>query len=433
MDRHQVGYCFLMLAFGFLVLNAGCMRKCVPGSITKTSDLVDVCPRVEGHAPVRADLLRTVAQEFQRRGAVDHPPGARPYHFLALSGGGVYGAFGAGVLNGWTSTGTRPEFDVVTGISTGSLISTFAFLGPQYDAFLAKFAIENSNQRDLIRRLPLGFIPFFDSLYTSRPLRLQIEQALTPEVIREVATAHANGRRLYVGTTNLDSRKLVIWDMGEIAIRGTPEAFDLYRKIILASSSVPLVFPAVRLPVEINGHRYEEMHVDGGVSDEVIFRAFMVSDLNRARGVPDSWAPPGSTLYVVTNGKLYADSSCVRSNIYSIFSASMSTLIYGKGRDEFYRIFVNCLETGVDFRLTSVPQSLSVSTNALRLNREDRQKLLAAGWAAGSTTSFGPDWRTVPPGSDASEQALPRSGTRFMTRPKSINSDEGEAVIPLVP
>src|SRR3954469_7036374 len=113
-----------------------CARQCVPESLADPSRLVDLCAPPEGHAPVDPGLVREVADEFRRRTAGVHPPGTPPYHFLALSGGGLYGAFGVGVLNGWSAAGTRPEFDAVTGISTGALMSTFAFLGPQYDQYL---------------------------------------------------------------------------------------------------------------------------------------------------------------------------------------------------------------------------------------------------------------------------------------------------------
>src|SRR5262249_45322760 len=280
-------------------------RHCVPESLATSRDLIDLSLPPDAHAPVSPSLLREVAEEFHRRAAAAHP-GSRPYHFLALSGGGLYGAFGVGVLLGWTETGTRPPFDVVTGISTGGLIATFAFLGPQYDSVLGTYA-QGVALSDVLRRRSVLSLPFADALYSSERLRRKIDEAVTPQVLAEVAQAHAAGRRLYIGTTNLDTRRLIIWDMGEIASRGTPEALELYRAVVLASSSVPGGFPPVRIPVEIDGRCYEELHVDGGASDEVIFRSFMVTDANRLAGLSGAWAPPGSTLYVISNGKIYAD------------------------------------------------------------------------------------------------------------------------------
>src|SRR5262249_1430449 len=167
---------------------------------------------------------------------------------------------------------------------------------------------------------------------------------------------------------------------------------------VLASSSVPGGFPPVRIPVEIDGRCYEELHVDGGASDEVIFRSFMVTDANRLAGLSGAWAPPRSTLYVISNGKVYADPSCVKPRILPQLNASFRSLIYGKTRDEFYRIYLNCLETGVDFRLAAIPQDLQiVSTGSLRIDPEDQQRIIQAGYRLGRTAPSGEGWRGVPP------------------------------------
>jgi hypothetical protein len=399
-----------LLAVLALAAGPGCGRNCVPEPLAASArNWVDLTLPPDAHAPVSPGITREVAAEFRRRGAAAHPPGGRPYHFLALSGGGLYGAFGVGVLNGWTEAGTRPHFDVVTGISTGALMATFAFLGPRYDRFLAE-NMTGLDRRDILRVRPaVGS----GSLFSSRPLARKIDQFFTPELLCEVAREHAAGRRLYVGTTNLDTRGLVIWDMGAIASRGTPEALDLYRSVVLASSAVPVAYPPVRIPVEVDGRRYEELHADGGVSDTVIFRAFMVADLNRAAGRPGHWAPAGTTLWVVNNGKLYADPDCVRVDLLRLLGASFRSIIYGETRDEFYRIYLNCLETGVNFRLTAIPQDLRVSTAALRLEPEEQQQLFETGRRVGHGVLTGEGWRDLPPGTDPTEQALPRAGTRF--------------------
>lgn len=400
----------------FAVPAAGCHRQCVPDPLTNPRNLTDLCAPPSGHAPVEPGMIRQVAAEFRRRGAGMHPPEARPYQFLALSGGGLYGSFGVGVLCGWTESGTRPTFDVVTGISTGALMATFAFLGPDHDDLLRDNFI-GITRGDIARTRAALRIPFADAVFTSRPLKKRIDQVLTPEIIAEVGRAHAAGRRLYIGTTNIDTRRLVIWDMGAIACRGTPEAVELYRDIILASSSIPGAFPPVHIPVEIDGKVYEELHVDGGVSDEVIFRAFMVADLNRMHGGTGAWSPPGSTLYVVSNGKLYADPECINPvRVVRLVRASFRSVIYGKMRDELYRIYLNCLETGVDFRLTAIPQDMKLSTSgSLQLPRDDQQKLFETGRKMGKVPGCCPVWRDLAPGMDAAEQALPRTGTRFTT------------------
>ncbi len=406
----------LVLMVSVPACSSNSRRPCVPDHLSAPRNLADLSLPPNAHAPVPPGLFREVSTVARQHGAAIHPPGGRPYHILALSGGGLYGAFGAGVLLGWTESGTRPQFDVVTGISTGSLIATFAFLGPEYDHVLRKYA-GSVKRTDFLRMRPPPFIPFTDSVFSSRPLARKIAEEISPEVLCEVARGHAAGRRLYIGTTNLDTRRLIIWDMGEIASRGTTEALELYRTVVLASCAFPVAFPPVRIPVEIDGKMYEEMHVDGGANDEVIFRPFMVADLNRAEGRPGAWAPAGSTLYVVSNGKLYSDPKCVKPNIPDVLVSSVTALLYGKTRDEFYRIYLNCLETGVDFRLASLPQDLPISrSGSLDLPEEDQRLIVRTGYELGRVAPVGEGWRDLPPGTDTSEQALPRAGTRFVSR-----------------
>jgi hypothetical protein len=396
------------------VLTAGCGRRhCVPDDLA-ARPLTDLTCGSDAHAPVGPGRLREVEAEFRRRSAETAPP-ARPYQFLALSGGGMYGAFGIGVLTGWTESGTRPEFDAVTGISTGALMATFAFLGPKYDGALYE-AMVGVERSDLIGRRPLSAAVFGDSFFHNRPITRLIEKYITREVVAEVAAAHAAGRRLYVGTTNLDTRRLVIWDMGAIAARGTPESLALYRTVLLASASVPGAFPPIRIRVEVDGRCYDELHVDGGSSDEVIFRPFMVGDLNRANGLPGTVAPAGSVLFIVNNGKLYADPGCVRPFLLPIINASFRSVLYGKTRDELYRIYLNCLETGVQFRATAVPQTVRLAGAAgLGLSDGDQQTIYREGVELGRRPGAGEGWRDLPAGAEQGEQLMPRTGTRFMS------------------
>ena len=399
-----------------VALSACTRRNCVPDSLATNRNLVDLSADPTAHPVISKGLTSAVAAEFRRQSAGQHPPGARPYTFLALSGGGLYGSFGVGVLHGWTESGTRPTFDVVTGISTGALMAPLAFLGPAYDSILQENML-GVKRADILRSRSFLRIPFADAIYSSRPMARRIEEVCTPKVLAEVAAAHAMGRRLYIGTTNIDSRRLVIWDMGAIASQGTEESTKLFRQILLASSSIPGAFPPVPIKVEIDGKEYEELHVDGGASDEVIFRSFMVGDLNRLAGVPGAQAPAGSTLYVIENGKLYADPKCIRPRLTDMISASFRSIIYGKARDELYRIYLNCLETGVEFRLLATPQDYHLkSSGGLGLTSDDQHRLFELGAQLGSHPGSGEGWRDVPPGTDPSEQAMPRAGTRFTTQ-----------------
>jgi hypothetical protein len=326
---------------------------------------------------------------------------------LALSGGGMYGAFDVGVLHGWTASEKRPQFDVVTGISTGALIATFAFLGPQYDDFLRDSYVHISSD-DIFRcKSLIPAVLFSDSLASPEPLRHKIESAITPQVLRQVAAAHAAGRRLYIGTTNLDTRKLVVWDMGAIAARATPESLELYRTVVLASASVPGLFPPVYIDVEVNGRKYREMHVDGGASASVFLGAFMLKV-----GPHNIRSRAGSSLYVISSGKLYADSESVQPKLTRISAAAISSMLYAANRSDLYRIFCLTLMGGVNFNLLAVPQDFPLNPNSLSFEKSEMLRLFEVGSQLGYE---GTAWRKTPPGVEMPEQAHPRSGVRFIT------------------
>ena len=221
------------------------------------------------HSPeFEKDLILSVQQESSY-GSRGHNDATGHFNILALSGGGANGAFGAGILHGWSEAGSRPSFKIVTGISTGALTAPFAFLGSEYDPTLKKVYTSVAT-RDIMRVRP--FIVMrggLDSLADTTPLQKLLEEYITDDVIRDVARAHQTGRRLYIGTTDLDASRLVIWNMGVIAAADRPEAFDLFRSVMLASASIPILFPPVYIPVEAGGAAYEEMHVDGGVTTQV--------------------------------------------------------------------------------------------------------------------------------------------------------------------
>jgi hypothetical protein len=391
---------------------ACCMRHCVPEHLAGQRALVDLCADPGGHQTVGFEVAKEVAAEFRRRSGAMHPPGTPPYHFLALSSGGLNGAFGVGVLKGWSDSGTRPPFDVVTGISAGALMSTFAFLGPQYDDQLSEIIV-GVRRRDFLRRRSIfGVIPG-SSLYANRRMARKIEEVITPRILCEVAAAHREGRRLYVATTNLDTESLKIWDMGAIACRNTPASAALYRQIILASSSVPLAFPPVKFHIDIDSVPYDELHVDGAVCDGVIFRSWMVGDLNRLRGVPGAMAPFGSTLHVINNGKLFPQPGCVK-GFFQIIAASANSILYHKSRDELHRIYLTCLMTGVEFFSTEVPRDLDITSSSLNLSKEEQRLLFETGRRFGPRAMTGGEgWRDTPPGSNPRLQGLPRAGTHF--------------------
>ncbi|WP_163851844.1 patatin-like phospholipase family protein [Pseudooceanicola aestuarii] len=217
---------------------------------------------------------------------------SRDLQFLALSGGGEDGAFGAGVLNGWSAAGTRPQFDIVTGISTGALIAPFAFLGTAHDATLRDIFLTHDSG-DMMRMRTIG-LAFSEAVYDTAPLAALIAHYTPPRLIRAVAARHAQGARLLVVTTNLETSQAVVWNMGAIAAAGD---VTLFRAVLRASSAIPGLFPAVRIAFDRDGGRHHETHVDGGVIMQ--FLAFPEAAFDA--GWPVS---SGGTLHIVVNNTL---------------------------------------------------------------------------------------------------------------------------------
>src|SRR6185369_1305767 len=191
----------------------------------------------------------------------------QPRKFLAISGGGSNGAFGAGLLAGWTESGKRPQFDIVTGVSTGSLIAPLAFLGPEYDPQL-KEIYTSYDTKDIAKKRSLLKGLTGDAMFSTKPLKELIEKYLDEKLLRAIAVESKKGRLLMVGTTNLDTGRPVLWNIGRIAESGTPEALELARNVLLASAAIPAAFPPVFLDVEVDGKKYQEMHVDGGTTTQ---------------------------------------------------------------------------------------------------------------------------------------------------------------------
>ena len=288
-----------LLTVGLSVAGCGSLpRNPVPVDRMKQAELPGM-PDVRAWAgsfseAFEADLAESVRQEsvadFRRA-----PDGSGHYAALSMSGGGDKGAFGAGFLNGWTASGTRPTFKLVTGISTGALIAPFAFLGPEYDEVL-KNAYTTISADEVLRKRGLSRF-WRDAVADTEPLAALIARDVDEDVLKAVARAHGQGRRLYVGTTHMDAGRLVVWNMGAIASSGHPEALALFRKVMLASASVPVAFPPVLIEVEVDGERYDEMHADGGVETQMFFLAALTGhgDLNIADTAEISrvlWSPP---------------------------------------------------------------------------------------------------------------------------------------------
>ncbi len=314
----------------------------------------------------------------------------QPHSYLAISGGGANGAFGAGLLSGWTQTGTRPEFTMVTGISTGALTAPFAFLGSEYDDQLKTVYTTTSTSMIAKKRNPFATL-FADSMVDTTPLRELIARYITTDVIDAVAKEHKTGRRLFIGTANLDAGRSVIWNMGAIAASDYPRKVELFHDVLQASSAIPVAFPPVVIPVEVKGQSYDEMHVDGGTGSQVfVYPAAvdwrLVTEKLKVQGAP--------RVYVIRNSFLDPDYSGVKRGILPIGIRTIDSLIRTQGIGDLYQIYTLCKRDDNEFNLAYIP-SIFTEKPSEGFDPAYMTRLFDLGY---QMAVAGYPWQNVPPG-----------------------------------
>jgi predicted patatin/cPLA2 family phospholipase len=318
-------------------------------------------------------------------------------NLLAISGGAEDGAFGAGLLVGWSDTGTRPVFDLVTGVSSGALIAPFAFLGREHDSQLREIFTKYGRKDIFTYNVP-GLLDG-SALADDAPLARLIEKYVDEAFIREIARERLKGRILLIGTTNLDTQRPVLWDMGRIAMSNNREAIALFRKILLASATLPGVFPPVRIQVRVGGQNYDELHVDGGVTRQVFIApsifSFVSKDQKSARSATKQ------RLYVIRNGKIDPEWQSVNENVLSITQRSISTLIKNQGIGDLYRIYSITKRDGIDFNLASIPADFTETSS----EPFDQRYMIALFDRGYDLASHNYSWMKAPPGLDLATQA----------------------------
>jgi len=327
----------------------------------------------------------------------------KPVSYLALSGGGENGAFGAGVLCGWTAADNRPTFKLVTGISTGALLAPFAFLGSDYDGQL-KEVYTTVTDKDIYTKKSILTAYWRESIYDTKPLADTIAKYIDEKVLAAVAEEYKKGRILLVGTTQLDAQRLVIWDMGAIASSGNPEALDLFRKVLLASASMPAIFPPVYIKVIADGNEYEEMHVDGGTVTEMMLyeeaikpmtaHVKQVESIIQNRELLESLIHRTRSLYIIRNDQVKPEWDNVKPRLGNIAGRAISTLVKTHGEGDLYRIYVLALRDKIDYNLASIPADFNAPSEGM-FDTVFMQKLFNLGYEMGRN---GYPWHKYPPG-----------------------------------
>jgi predicted acylesterase/phospholipase RssA len=370
-------------------------RNPVPPELTAVASIPGMPDvRAWGGRPSAA-MERDFELSFQQESPTDFPRGADGvvrYPHLALSGGGSNGAFGAGFLNGWSATGSRPVFKMVSGVSTGALMAPFAFVGPQYDVALHEFYTTTTTRDIFAIGSVLISLLRGDSLADTGPLAALIARHVDAEFLRQVADVHNRGRRLYMGTVDLDSQQFVVWNMGLIATNGHPDALDLFRKVMLASASIPIAFPPVFFDVEAGGQRHDEMHVDGFVAANIflhggVFRPALLHE-RAGRGVVRE------DIFVIHNGQLRAASTPTPRSLPGIASRVIDASARATVVADLIRIYAFTRRDQGSFHWVTIDESVVLPGSEV-FDPEKMAALYEIGYKAARA---GPVWATSPPG-----------------------------------
>lgn len=313
-------------------------------------------------------------------------------NYLALSGGSNNGAFSAGLLKGWSQTGTRPEFTVVTGVSTGALIAPFAFLGPQYDELLREQYTTIKSDNIFIGDVwtVLSGLTGGMALVDAKPLRDRIDRLITKDMLDRIAKEHNKGRLLLIATTNIETQRAVIWNIGVIANSGHPKALELFKKILLASAAVPGIFEPVFIDVTVDGKAYQEIHVDGGLASQVFLFPTKSSRMDREAFAKHHIE---RNLYIIRNSKVTPEYKALEPGFYALSERSIDTLIKNQGVSDLYELYSVARRDGMDYRLLYIPSEFKDESKEI-FDTEYMKKLYNVGVELGKRN----EWLHQPPG-----------------------------------
>ena len=335
------------------------IRKPIPEKFGDTAQIPGI-PRAKFWGDEAPSFYRAIVGQSRQK-LMQQFPGifGQEHTYLAISGGGAKGAFGAGLLVGWSAAGSRPKFTMVTGVSTGALMAPFAFLGSAYDNQIKEMYTTYST-KDLVTKYNILNTLTGSSAEDTTPLRKMLAKYINKQIMEAIAAEYKKGRRLWIGTTNIDAKRPVIWNIGLIASSGQPDALELIHKIILASASIPAVFPPVLFEVEANGMRYDEMHVDGGTASQVFLYP---ANLDWKLVIQKFEVKGTSKVYVIRNSFIKPDWETVYPKILPIAGVSISSLIRTQGIGDMYRIYLDCQRDGLEFNMAYIPRTFDLKPN----------------------------------------------------------------------
>ena len=303
---------------------------------------------------------------------------------LALSGGGAEGAFGAGLLVGWTEAGNRPEFSIISGTSSGALIAPFAFLGASHDPTLRELFTSGIAER-LLRVDGLNAI-FGSGVFKTEPLKLLVAHYIDENLLNLVAAQHRRGRRLFIVTTNIDAQRTAVWNMGAIAASDYSGRLQLFRDILVASASAPGLFAPAYIEVQAGNTLFQEMHVDGAVTSNVL--AVPESVLMQKVAFSDTAKPK---LYIIVNGKITPDFAVIGDGTLSIVARSFYSTVKANTQNTLILTYDFARRNGWQFRLAAIQPDYPMTSTTFNFDTDYMRGLFNLGFSMGRT---GQQWQS---------------------------------------
>lgn len=386
----------ISVTFSCMLFMSGCAtvaRHAVPPHLFNKAEIADMPGIRTFYGVPNPSFQKDILESFKQEGKDDYPistDGVKTYSFLFISGGAASGAYGAGLLKGWSENGSRPVFKVVTGVSTGALTAPLAFLGKDYDGLIEDL-YTNVSTKDLMKFNGPFRILFGDSLASNKPLEKYIKKIVSPETLKKMAAEHMRGRRLYVGTTNMDAQRFVVWNMGAIACKGDEKLFE---RILLASAAIPVTFPPVFFHVKAGGMEYDEMHSDGGTSSQVFSLYKMTGDLRPAAAAAGiDIKKIRAEEYIIRNGYVTSNWREVKDDIGSIVGRTLDTIIDRQAIGDLYKIYLYAKERGEGFHLAYIPPDLTPEGKEI-FDKKEMRRLFDRGY---QDAVKGYNWHSTPP------------------------------------
>jgi len=380
----------VLFALNFAFVGCASTDRLPPVPLAMASKVNVDIPDARFYPDTDGQRMAALGVQSYKRALAAHHGKLPTAYFLAISGGGDDGAFGAGLLNGWSARGDRPKFDLVTGVSTGALSAPFAYLGAEYDAKL-KQVYTDTSAGDIFSKRSLIAAVANDAMTDTTPLRNIIASFVDDAMIQRIAEEYGKGRLLLIMTTNLDQGRSVIWNIGAIAVSQFPGKRDLIIDILRASAAIPGLFPPVMLDVSIDGQRYQEMHVDGGaVAQAFLYPPTLNLKANSARyGIQRK-----RVAYIIRNGRLYRPEEDVKRQTLSIATQAISTMTATSGVNDTYRMYVTTKRDGVGFNLAYIDSDFTVPYKG-PFDQGYMRSLFEYGYDNGKA---GYRWHKTPPG-----------------------------------